>query len=245
MQILLTIAYDGTAYAGWQIQDNALAVQEVIEDALFKIYKTPCPLKAASRTDAGVHAHGQRASFFIQKQNIPLDKLPIVINSYLPTDIAVRDASIVPDDFNPRFCAIRKTYEYKIYNNKTPDPLIRRYCAYERRPLDIQFIKEAARYFIGEHDFAAFKAAGGSTKTSIRKISDCNIKKTDDIINLSITGSGFLYNMVRIIAGTLLYVGLGRIIPNDIPKIISSKDRKMAGKTMPPEGLTLVEVFYD
>ena len=243
MQILLTIAYDGTDYAGWQRQDNAVAVQEVIENALFYIYKTPCPLKSASRTDAGVHARSQKASFFIQGQNIPLDKLPIVINSCLPNDIAIKHACIVPDDFNPRF-SIKKTYEYTIYNAKTPDPLVRRYCAYERRPLDIFLMKEAANYFIGEHDFTAFKAAGGSTKTSIRRIYECRIESLDNIISLSITGNGFLYNMVRIIAGTLLYVGLCKIPPKEIPNIIVSKDRKMAGKTMPPEGLTLVEAFY-
>ena len=243
MQILLTVAYDGTDYAGWQRQDNAIAVQEVIENALFKLYKTPCSLRSASRTDAGVHAYGQRASFFIEKQNIPLEKLPIVINSYLTNDIAIKHACIVSDDFNPRF-SIKKTYEYKIYNSKTPDPLNHRYCAYERKPLDISLMKEAYKYFFGEHDFSAFKATGGSAKTSIRQIYDGSIKKTDNIINLSITGNGFLYNMVRIIAGTLLYVGLKRIPPNEIPKIILSKDRKMAGKTMPPEGLALLEIFY-
>ena len=242
MQVLLTIAYDGTDYAGWQRQDNALTIQEVLENALFKLYKTPCPLKAASRTDAGVHAYGQRASFFVEKQNIPLKKLPIVINSLLPNNIAVREAVIVPNDFNPRFCAIKKTYEYKIQNST--NPLTRRYCAYEPRDLNINLMQEAAGYFIGEHDFTAFKATGGSTKTSIRTIYDCNIQAKDDITTISVTGNGFLYNMVRIIAGTLLYVGLYKIPPKEVANIILSKDRKMAGKTMPPEGLVLVKVFY-
>ena len=244
VNVLLTISYDGTNYSGWQRQKNSVSVQEETEKALTKLLSERIALTGSSRTDAGVHALCQKASFKINTLKIPIEKLPLAVNPFLPKDIAIKMAEIVNPDFHPRFSAKQKTYEYKIYNNKTPNPLIRRYCAYERRDLDIYLMKEAAKYFIGEHDFTAFKAVGGSTKTSIREIYDCSIKKSDNIITISVTGTGFLYNMVCIIAGTLLYVGLRRIMPYEIQKIILSKDRKMAGKTMPPEGLVLVEVFY-
>jgi len=245
MNIKLTIAYDGTNYAGWQRQTNAVAVQEKIEEALFLILKRTVTIQGASRTDAGVHAKSQCATFDSTGLNVPLNKLPQVINGLLPQDISITGAEIVPENFNPRFNAGYKTYTYKIYNAPHPNPLLLRYAAFEPRKLNIAAMKKAATEFIGRHDFAAFCATGSSAKTTVREVYNCQIKKDKSgIITLTISGNAFLYNMVRIIAGTLLYVGLGKITPDEIKEIIASKDRKLAGKTMPPQGLTLEDIVY-
>ena len=244
MQTLLTIAYDGTSYAGWQRQQNAIAVQEKLEDALLQLFGKPIIVKAASRTDAGVHALGQRAAFCVDKMRIPLDKLPQVLNGFLPPDIAVVAAETVSDIFNPRFDALCKTYSYSYYNASLPNPLHTRYSAFVPQPLDIAAMSQAAKSFVGKHDFAAFMATGGSAKTTVREIFACDVTADGSIVKLTITGGGFLYNMVRIIAGTLMYVGHGKISADAIPGIIQSLDRKKAGKTMPPQGLTLLAVKY-
>jgi len=245
MQVLLTVAYDGTAYAGWQRQQNAIAVQQRLEEALSALLKRPITVNAASRTDAGVHALGQRAAFFADDLRVPLGKLPQVVNGFLPHDISVTAAQVVPDGFNPRFDAVCKTYTYNTYCGVVPNPLLRRYSAYVPRALDVEAMKKAAGMFTGRHDFAAFMATGGSAKTTVREIYACEVIESQPrLITLTVTGSGFLYNMVRIIAGTVLYVGLGKIAADDVPGIILSCDRTRAGKTMPPEGLTLVEVEY-
>ena len=245
MQVLLTVAYDGTGYAGWQRQHNAVAVQQRLEEALSALLGRPIITRAASRTDAGVHALGQRAAFFACDLRVPLDKLPQVVNGFLPSDISVTAAMAVADGFNPRFDAMFKTYAYNTYCAAVPNPLLRRYSAYVPQALDIEAMKKAAGFFTGRHDFAAFMATGGSAKTTAREIYACDVQETQPgLINLTVTGNGFLYNMVRIIAGTVVYAGLGKIAPEDVPGIILSCDRTKAGKTMPPEGLTLVEVGY-
>jgi tRNA pseudouridine38-40 synthase len=246
MQILLTIAYDGTNYAGWQRQENAIAVQEKIEDALSELLsEKSVVVRAASRTDAGVHALGQRASFFAPNMKIPLDKFPTVLTSRLPQDISVTSAEIVPDDFNPRFNAKQKTYVYNILNATHANPLLGRYSAFVPRTLLLDAMLEATKHFIGKHDFAAFCATGSSAKTTVREIFNFKISKQENnLISLTVTGNAFLYNMVRILAGTIVYVGLGKISPQEIPEIIASKNRTRAGITMPPQGLVLVEVIY-
>ena len=245
MQILLTVAYDGTAYAGWQRQNNAIAVQEKLEDALTAVLGRPIIARASSRTDAGVHALGQRATFFVDDLRIPLDKLPGVINGFLPHDIAVTAACAVPDCFNPRFDAVYKTYAYKIHNAPQRDPLMNRYSVHIPRALDVDAMNKAVPLFAGRHDFAAFMATGSSAKTTIREIYDLSLKsEPSGLLTLMVTGNGFLYNMVRIIAGTMLYVGIGKLRPHDVTSIILARDRTRAGKTMPPEGLTLKEVGY-
>lgn len=245
MHILLTIAYDGTNYAGWQRQDNAIAVQEKLENALSVLLSRQITVRSASRTDAGVHALGQRASFFAPDLRIPVDKLPIVLVGMLPPDISVTAAEVVSDEFNPRFDAKCKTYAYNLYHGACPNPLLRRYSVFIPQKLNIDNMKKAAKSFVGRHDFAAFCATGSSAKTTIREIYDCKMDENPDFCyTLTITGNGFLYNMVRIIAGTILYVGTGKILPGSIPQIISSCERKQAGKTMPPEGLTLMSVEY-
>jgi len=245
MQTLLTLSYEGTNYAGWQRQQNAIAVQQRLEEALTALLHQPITTRAASRTDAGVHALGQRAAFFSDALPIPLGKLPQVINGYLPSDISIVAAESVTDDFNPRFDAKHKTYMYQIYNAPLPNPLLRRFSAFVPRPLDVEAMTKAASMIIGRHDFAAFMATGSSAKTTVREIYDFAVaKQPSGLITLTITGGGFLYNMVRIIAGTLIYVGLGKLPSSAIPDIIHSCDRTRAGKTMPPEGLILLEVGY-
>jgi len=245
MQILLTVAYDGTNYAGWQRQENAVAVQEKIEDALETLLARPVTVRASSRTDAGVHALGQRASFFAPDLRVPLEKLPMVLVGLLPSDISVTAAEEVPENFNPQFDAKQKTYVYNIYNAPCPNPLLSRYSAFIPGKLDFSGMKSAAKSFIGKHDFAAFCATGSSAKTTVREIYNCTVEKKDnDLISITVTGNGFLYNMVRIIAGTILYTGIGKIPPEKISGIIASKDRTNAGKTMPPQGLVLLEICY-
>jgi len=245
MQIKLIVSYDGTQYAGWQRQDNALAVQQVIEDALMVLLQKKITLTAASRTDAGVHALGQCSCFMSEDFKIPMEKLPMVLNGLLPGDVAIKAASVVPDDFNPRFHPKHKTYHYRFYHADTPNPLLNRYAVYVSWPMDVVAMQIAAAHFVGEHDFASFCAVGSSAKTTIRTIYACTVHQADDgMITLSITGNGFLYNMVRIIAGTLMYVGTGRMDANDIPGIIKSCNRNHAGKTMPPQGLCLMKIEY-
>lgn len=249
MQILLTVAYDGTTYAGWQRQTNGIAVQQKLEEALSVLTAHPVVVRAASRTDAGVHALGQRAAFFSDALKIPLDKFPYVLNGYLPPDISVSAAEVVPDDFNPRYRACYKTYQYHYYNAPTPNPLLRRYSAFVPQTLDVGVMNQCAAYFIGSHDFRAFCATGGNgtdgIKSTIRRVYACEVSRQGSLITLTITGSGFLYNMVRIIAGTVLNAGLGRLASENVPEIIEARERARAGKTMPPEGLTLMQVSYE
>jgi len=245
MQILLTVAYDGTNYAGWQRQDNAIAVQQKIEETLSTLLARPVSVIAASRTDAGVHALGQRVCFTAPDLQVPINKLPIVLVGLLPPDISVTAAEIVPSNFNPRFDAQNKTYEYSFYNAPYPNPILARYSAFVPQKININNMHKAAQFFVDKHDFAAFCATGSSAKTTVREIYACAVEeKPGNIISLSITGNAFLYNMVRIIAGTVLYVGLGKLTHSDIPDIIKSKDRTRAGKTMPPHGLVLKNITY-
>jgi len=245
-KILLTVAYDGTNYAGWQRQKNALGIQECVENAINELYATAKTVTAASRTDAGVHAMGQRVAFEVDNMQIPIRKLPQVLNRHLPMDITVQFAEYVPLDFNPRFKAISKSYRYQIYNAPLPNPLVRRYSAFIPNTLNVENMRQAAKHFIGYHDFAAFCATGSSAKTTTRTIFDCTVEvdSISGIIKIEVSGDAFLYNMVRIMAGTLVYVGLGKIKAEDIPKIIASLERNKAGKTMPPEGLVLLTVKY-
>lgn len=240
-RVLLTVAYDGTEYAGWQRQENAIAVQEVLEEALGRLLGCEVKVAGASRTDAGVHALGQQAAFSASSSHmqIPLEKLPQVLNGFLPSDITVSGARVVDDDFNPRFSALHKTYCYQIYNAAVPNPLVRRYSAFVARELDFGLMQEAAGYFVGKHDFKAFCASGSSAKTTVRTVFSCGMERDGGLIKMRICGDAFLYNMVRIIAGTLVYVGIGKISAEDIPSVIRSSERERAGKTMPPEGLCL------
>jgi tRNA pseudouridine38-40 synthase len=244
MRVLLSVAYDGSGYYGWQRQKDFITVQQRLEEALSSLLRREVSVRGASRTDTGVHALSQGV-LLDEEMSIPLTSLPKAINSYLPSDIVVNGAREVSDDFHPQYSVIDKTYIYKIENAPYRNPLLYRYTDYIWYPMDIDAMNRACKYFIGEHDFAAFCASGSTAKTTVRTIYALSVERNDNIISIKITGSGFLYNMVRIIAGTLSEVGRGRLAPEKICDIIESRDRSKAGKTMSPNGLTLVEVNYN
>ncbi|SEG07704.1 tRNA pseudouridine38-40 synthase [Caloramator fervidus] len=241
--IKLVIEYDGTRYCGWQRQKNGISIQEVIEKAIEKLTKEQVELIGSSRTDAGVHARGQVANFYTNT-TIPSDKICYALNSILPQDIAIIESCEVPMDFHSRYNSIGKKYSYTILNRRIASPLLRNFSAHVPQPLDFEAMVKASKYFLGEHDFSAFKSTGSSVKTSIRTIRKLDFTKDGDIIRFEIEANGFLYNMVRIIAGTLIEVGKGKIRAEDIPLIIKSKDRSKAGPTAPAQGLCLEKVYY-
>jgi len=242
--IALKIEYDGTNYHGWQRQDNAITVQEVLEKAIKKITGENVSVTGCSRTDTGVHALGYICNFKSDSR-IPADKFPYALNTALPPDISVLDCFEVPEDFHAQFNAKGKMYRYKINNTTFPSVFQRNYACHWPYSLDIDLMKKAAEFFIGEHDFKAFMASGSDVKGTVRNIYHLTVEKQGSDIIIEVSANGFLYNMVRIIAGTLLYVGNKRIAVEAIPNIIKDGDRKKAGITAPPQGLYLVEVYYD
>ena len=244
--VALVIEFDGTDFVGWQIQDNGRSVQEEIQRALTTLYKEDIKVTGSSRTDAGVHARGLVCSAQVPF-TIPCEKLPLACNALLPEDIAVVAAYDVKDGFNARFDSQGKRYIYRIVHDRVRHPLLSRNTYFVTGRLDVDAMVKAAPYFEGEHDFAAFCAVGGSQNTTVRRLNKVEVRQdpASGVIEIEVRGEAFLYNMVRIIAGTLLYVGQGKIAPDEIPEVIASGDRERAGKTLPPEGLTLEEVFYD
>ncbi len=229
---------------GWQKQPNKLNIQGNIEKAIYQITGEEVELLASGRTDAGVHALGQVANFKTNSQ-IPIEKIPIALNTNLKKSIRILQAEEVKENFHSRLSCKRKTYRYIINNSTNGTAIYRNLETNIPENLDILKMQEAIKYFIGEHDFKAFKASGTSSKSSVRTIYEATVYKKEDRIFIELTGNGFLYNMVRIIAGTLVEVGKGKIKPEEIPNIIKSKDRTRAGKTLPPQGLYLVKVEYD
>ena len=232
-RILLTIAYDGTNYSGWQKQKDeaVITVEGELTKALRLLFRNPAlECIGASRTDAGVHALGQRAVIDVET-SIPAEKIPLAIRSFLPADIVVTKAEKVAEAFHPRFDCVKKTYEYRFWNAPAKNPKERLYSAYVQKPLDVERMNEGAKAFLGTHDFAAFCAAGAQVSTTVRTIFDCHVEKQGE--------------SVRILAGTLLAVGMGRLEPKAVAAIIAGKDRRAAGQTAEPQGLTLLEIFYD
>ena len=243
--IKLIIEYDGKDFNGWQKQPGKLNIQGTIEKAIERITKEEIELMASGRTDRGVHAIAQVANFKTNS-NLPIEKFPIAINSNITKAIRVKDAKEVDEKFHSRLSCKKKTYRYVINNSKYGSSIYRNLETHIPQKLDIEKMKEAVKNFEGEHDFKAFKSSGTSSKSSVRTIYKAEvIEKEDERIWIELTGSGFLYNMVRIISGTLVDVGLGKIKPEEIKDIINSKDRQKAGKTLPPQGLFLVKVEYD
>lgn len=242
--IKLTIEYDGKGFNGWQKQPNKLNIQGEIERAIYNITKEEVDLIGSGRTDAGVHALGQVANFKTNSQ-ISIEKLPLAINSQLKNSIVIKEAEEVNERFHSRYNAKHKTYRYIINNSKCGTAIYRNLEYSYPFKLDAEKMKQASKYFEGEHDFKAFKSSGTSSKNSVRTIYKAIVKQEGEKIIIELTGNGFLYNMVRIISGTLLDVGLGKIQPEEIPEMIESKDRQRAGKTLPAHGLYLVEVKYD
>ena len=243
MNIKLTLQYDGTAYHGWQIQKNAITVQQVVTDALKKITRESVTVVGCGRTDTGVHAENYVCNFHTDAA-IPAEKYPYALNANLPDDIVCFGAEEVDDDFHANKSAVAKRYVYKILNREFSDAVMHRYAWHYKYPLDTQKMREAAKAFIGEHDFIGFASSGFTVKTTVRKIYSLDVTKDGDIITIDIKGNGFLYNMVRIIAGTLVFCGSGKINPADMTDIINSKNRDKAGITAPSEGLCLKEVYY-
>ncbi len=241
--IKLTIEYDGKDFNGWQKQKNKLNIQGEIEKAIQNIMHEEVDLIGSGRTDAGVHSLGQVANFKINS-NFPIEKMALALNSQLKNSIVIKKAEEVDERFHSRYNAKNKTYRYIINNSKTGTAIYRNleYCyPFE---LDVEKMQEACKYFEGEHDFKAFKSSGTSAKNSVRTIYKAQVTKDGERVIIELTGNGFLYNMVRIISGTLLDVGLGKIKPEQIKTIIEQKDRQKAGRTLPAHGLYLVKVEY-
>lgn len=241
--IKLTIEYDGTNYLGWQKQKIGSTIQNTIEEAIRVLTNEEVEVIGSSRTDAGVHAKGFVANFKTNSK-IPSDKYREAINHKLPDDIVILKSEEVDEEFHARYNAKGKTYSYSILNRDVPSAIDRYYLYHVKRKLDIESIKEACKYFIGTHDFAAFKSSGSSVKTAVRTISQLYVEEYNDIIKIYVTGDGFLYNMVRIIVGTLIMVGSNKIKPKEIEKIIAEKDREKAGICVPATGLVLEKVYY-
>lgn len=241
--IKLIIEYDGKGFNGWQKQPDKLNIQGEIERAISEITSEEIELIASGRTDAGVHALGQVANFKIES-NIPIDKFAIAINSKLKKSIVIKSAEEVSLDFHARYNCMGKKYRYIIDNSKYGSAIYRDLVCHIPVKLDIEKMKKAIKFFEGEHDFKGFKATGGNNKSTIRRIDKADIYEENERIIIELVGNGFLYNMVRIISGTLVEVGLGNIEPEEIPNIIESKKRENAGKTLKPSGLYLVEVYY-
>ena len=243
--IKLIIEYDGKNFNGWQKQPDKLNIQGEIERAICEITgDEEVKLIASGRTDAGVHSLGQTANFVTNNDKIPIEKFAIAINSKLKKSIVIKSAEEVDERFHSRYCVKSKTYKYIINNSENGTAIYRALEYHVPQKLNIEEMKKAIEHFKGEHDFKGFKASGTSSKSSVRTIYDAQISQDGDRIIISLTGNGFLYNMVRIIAGTLVDVGLGKINADDIPSIINAGDRKLAGKTLPPHGLYLEKVEY-
>ena len=243
--IKLVIEYDGKEFNGWQKQPDKLNIQGTIEKSIEAITGEQVDLTASGRTDRGVHALGQVANFKTNS-NIPIEKMAIAINSNLKKSIRILSAEEVDDKFHSRLTCKRKTYRYIINNSEYGTAIYRNLETHIPLKLEVEKMQEAVKFFEGEHDFKAFRASGTSSKSSVRTIYNAEVKQMpDERIFIELTGNGFLYNMVRIIAGTLVEVGLGKIEPSEIENIIKSKNRQMAGKTLSPQGLYLVKVEYE
>jgi len=243
--IKLILQYDGTNYGGFQRQPNANTIQAELEGALRQVTGDPslCIGGAAGRTDAGVHARGQVVHFRTESR-VPTDRWPYALNQHLPPDIAVVGAEEVPEGFHARFWARSKRYRYTIYCHPFPSPLTRLYAYHWSRPVELAPMREAAELLTGRHDFAAFRSTGGAAKTSVRTIYELQVLDAAPYIFIDVTADGFLYNMVRIIAGTLLEVGAGRRSLDEVRRALETGQRDLAGRTLPPHGLCLEEVKY-
>lgn len=242
-RVMLTVAYDGTQYHGWQLQPNVITIESVLNETLSELFKEEIRVIGASRTDTGVHALGNIAVFDTMAR-MPAEKVSYALNQRLPEDIRIRESREVDIGFHPRRQDSRKTYEYKIYNSGFPMPIYRLYSHFTHVPLDVGLMQDAAGYLKGEHDFKSFCSANTAAEMTVRTIHDISVKKTGAMITVSVTGSGFLYNMVRIIAGTLMEAGKGRVAPENIVDILNARDRAKAGPTAPACGLTLVKYEF-
>lgn len=242
-RVMLTVAYDGTNYHGWQLQPDVTTIESVLNQTLSALLREDIRVIGASRTDTGVHALGNIAVFDTGAR-IPAEKISYALNQRLPEDIRIQSSVEVPKDFHPRRHDSKKTYEYKILNSAFPMPVHRLYAHFTYVPLDIGRMQAAAGYLVGEHDFKSFCSVDTTAETTVRTIYDMTVQKSGDMITIRVTGSGFLYNMVRIMAGTLMEAGKGRMPPEKMADILRARDRTYAGPTAPACGLTLVKYEF-
>ena len=245
-RIMLRVAYDGTSYCGWQLQDNGVTIESKLNEAIGEITGENVQVTGASRTDSGVHALAA-VCIFDTESRIPPEKFAYALNTRLPDDIRIRESRLVEPDFHPRHTDSVKTYEYKIWNDTFDNPLISRYAHFSYRKIDAEKMNEAGQYLVGEHDFAAFCSTGSSATTTVRRVTKLSVKRDESdsrIIRIRVSGEGFLYNMVRIIAGTLLEVGTGLRTVESVNEALESCNRQQAGPTAPAKGLTLIGIKY-
>ena len=244
-RIKLVVAYDGTAYCGFQVQNNGPTIEGELNRVLSELFGEEIRVIGASRTDSGVHAYCNVAVFDTQAR-MPAEKMLYALNQRLPEDIRVQSSCEVAADFHPRHVDSRKTYEYRIYNASVQNPMKRHYALWNYHKLDVSKMKEAATYLVGEHDFKSFCSVDTTVESTVRTIYELSVEENNEDIVIRVCGNGFLYNMVRIIAGTLLEVGKGKIEPNEMGKILEALNRQAAGPTAPAHGLTLVKYeFFD
>ena len=242
-RIRLTVAYDGTAYCGWQIQNNGRTIQGELNRCLEELLGHPVETMGASRTDAGVHALGNVAVFDTDSR-IPAEKFSYALNQRLPDDIRIQASQEVDPDFHPRYRESEKTYRYQILNRRFPLPTERLYSYFYHYPLDVEKMQEAASILTGRHDFASFCGAGAQVKTTVRLVTGFLVERKGEMVCLQVSGRGFLYNMVRIFAGTLIKVGNGVYPPEHVQEILDARDRGAAGPTAPACGLTLLGIRF-
>lgn len=243
-RVMLTVAYDGTNYHGWQLQPNVITIESVLNEKLSELFHEKIRVIGASRTDTGVHALGNIAVFDTEAR-MPAEKISYALNQRLPEDIRIQNSREVPLEFHPRHQNSRKTYEYRILNREFPMPVYRLYSHFTYVPLDVERMQKAADYLVGEHDFKSFCSVNTVAETTVRTIYAIQVEKNNEMITIRVTGSGFLYNMVRIIAGTLMEVGRGNMEPEQLTDILAALDRTKAGPTAPACGLTLVSYQYE
>ena len=242
-RVKLIVAYDGTNYCGWQIQINGITVEEVLNKTISELVGEPIAVIGASRTDSGVHAMGNVAVFDTESR-IPAEKMSFALNQRLPEDIRIQESCEVPLDWHPRYRDTRKTYEYRILNRRFAIPTERLYSHFFYYPLDVEKMQQAADYLVGEHDFKSFCSTRTQVENTVRTIYFLRVIKEGDMIRIRINGNGFLYNMVRIIVGTLLKVGTGMYPPEHVKEILEAKDRRLVGPKAEARGLTLMEIEY-
>ncbi len=242
-RVKLTVAYDGTNYCGWQVQPNGVTIESELNKHLSDLLGEEIKVIGASRTDAGVHARGNVAVFDTSAR-MPAEKISYALNTRLPEDIRIQESCEVASDFHPRFCDTEKTYEYKICNRKFPDPCSRLYSLFYYWELDTERMQQAANYLVGTHDFTSFCTNKPEVTDRVRTIYSLDVTRDGDMVTIRVRGNGFLYNMVRIIVGTLLRVGSKMMEPEEIPEILAARDRSRAGDTARPQGLTLAEIKY-
>ncbi len=249
-RVMLIVAYEGTAYQGWQVQPGRVTVESVLNEALSALLGEKITVIGASRTDSGVHSLGNVAVFDTGAR-MPADKISYALNQRLPADIVVQRSCQVAGDFHPRKCKSTKTYEYRILNRRFPMPTLRRDTYFYYRPLDVEKMRRGARYLVGEHDFKSFCSIHSQAKSTVRNVYDCQVLcdcgavPDGRLVTIRITGNGFLYNMVRIIAGTLIQVGIGELAPEDMDRILAERNREAAGPTAPALGLTMMGIAFE